>query len=144
MSVHRSPRILFLSVVERMLEHMKDPGSTASANVPPAAGWASGPLGAVQRAQRRIARETAVQARALAAFAASRPVSVDRPAGEPGAMSADRRAARPEVLADVSEWAAQEVSMALSVPTSTADRELVRALTLVHRLPATLEALESG
>ena len=30
-------------------------------------------------------------------------------------MSAERRAARPEVLADVSEWAAQELAVALSI-----------------------------
>ena len=59
-------------------------------------------------------------------------------------MSADRRAARPEVLADVSEWAAQEVSLALSVTRKAAEDLLDRSLTLVHRLPRTLAALESG
>jgi hypothetical protein len=59
-------------------------------------------------------------------------------------MSADRRAARPEVLAEVSEWAAQELGLALSVPTLTAEGVLARSLTLVHRLPGTLAALEAG
>ena len=69
---------------------------------------AHGPLGMVQAADREIARLTAVRARAVAAFAASRPVTADRPPGQPGAMSPERRAARPEVLAEVSEWAAQD------------------------------------
>ncbi|MGK5172154.1 hypothetical protein [Geodermatophilus sp. CPCC 205761] len=56
----------------------------------PAVGWASGPLGAVQAADREIARQTARRARAVAAFAASRPASADRAQGEPGAMSPDR------------------------------------------------------
>jgi hypothetical protein len=110
----------------------------------PAVGWASGPLGAVQAADREIARQTAVRARALARFAASRPAAVDRPAGEPGCMSPERRASRPQVLTDVSEWAAQEVAMALSIPDRTAEDLLARSLTLVHRLPSALEALESG
>ncbi|WP_344689877.1 DUF222 domain-containing protein [Blastococcus jejuensis] len=111
---------------------------------PPAVGWASGPLGEAQVAHRRIARETAARFRKLAAFAATRPASADRRPGEKGAMSADRRAARPEVLADVSEWAAQEVAIAFAIPTRTAEIELARALTVVRRLPRTLEALESG
>ncbi|WP_231486528.1 13E12 repeat family protein [Candidatus Blastococcus massiliensis] len=110
----------------------------------PVAGWASGPLGVVQAADREIARLTAVRARAIAEFAASRPASADRQPGEPGAMSAERRAARPEVLAGVSEWAVPELSIALSISKPAAGRELERAMTLVHRLPATLDALESG
>ena len=118
--------------------------SVAPAAVAPVAGWASGPLGVVQAADREIARQTAVQARAVAEFAASRPASVDRPPGEPGAMSADRRAARPAVLAGVSEWAAQELVVALSITSRAAETLLTRSLTLVHRLPRTLAALESG
>ena len=68
----------------------------------PAVGWASGPLGAVQTADREIARQTAVRARAVAEFAASRPADVDRAQGERGAMSAERWAARAEVLRPVS------------------------------------------
>ena len=52
------------------------------------------PLGAVQAADREIARQTAVRARALAEFAASRPASADRAQGEPGAMSSERWASR--------------------------------------------------
>ena len=110
----------------------------------PAVGWASGPLGVVQAADREIARQTARRARGLAEFAATRPASADRQPGQPGAMSADRRASRPEALADVSEWAAQELSLALSISRQAAEDLLDRSLTLVHRLPRTLAALESG
>src|SRR4051794_2328689 len=81
----------------------------------PTVGWASGPLGVVQAADREIGRQTALRARAVAEFAATRPASADRPPGQPGSMSADRRAVRPEVLADVSEWAGQELVVALSI-----------------------------
>jgi hypothetical protein len=110
----------------------------------PAVGWASGPLGVVQAADREIARQTARRARGLARFAAIRPASDDWLPGRPGAMSADRRASRPEALADVSEWAAQEVSLALSITRKAAEDLLDRSVTLVHRLPRTLAALESG
>src|SRR5690349_3079911 len=69
----------------------------------PPVGLASGPLGVAQAADREIARQTAVRARAVAAFAATRPASVDRPQGQRGAMSAQRWAARPEVIRAVSE-----------------------------------------
>jgi hypothetical protein len=110
----------------------------------PTAGCASGALGAVQAADREIARQTAVRARAVADFAAARPASADRPAGAPGAMSAERRAARPAVLTDVSEWAGQELVLALEISSQAAETLLERSLTLVHRLPRTLEGLESG
>ncbi len=110
----------------------------------PAVGWASGPLGAVQAAEREIARQTALRARAVADFAATRPAAADRQPGRPGSMSAERRAARPEVLADVSEWAVQELVVALSITSRAAGELLTRSLTLVHRLPGTLAALESG
>lgn len=110
----------------------------------PSVGWATGPLGAVQAADREISRQTALRARAVAQFAATRPASADRPAGTPGAMSADRRAARPQLLADVSEWAAQELVVALSVTQPAAENLLERSLTLVHRMPRTLDALERG
>jgi len=48
------------------------------------------------------------------------------------------------VLADVSEWAAQELVVALSITQKAADDLLTRSLTLVHRLPRTLAALETG
>lgn len=115
-----------------------------AARTGPTAGWASGALGAVQAADREIARQTAVRARAVAAFAAARPASADRPAGQPGSMSEERRAARPPVLADVSEWAGQELVLALEISNQAAETLLERSLTLVHRLPRTLEALESG
>jgi hypothetical protein len=94
-----------------MIERMTtDAGSPEFA--PPVA-LSSGPLGAVQAADREIARQTAVRARAVVEFAASRPSSVDRPQGTKGAMSPERWAARPELLRPVSEWAAQELSVAL-------------------------------
>ncbi|MFP5371482.1 MAG: hypothetical protein ACLGI3_12145, partial [Actinomycetes bacterium] len=105
---------------------------------------ADGALGVVQAADREIARQTARRARAVAAFAATRPASADRAQGEPGAMSAERWAARPEVLRGVSEWAAQELVVALSISTEAAETLLTRSLTMVHRLPGTLAALEAG
>jgi hypothetical protein len=119
----------------------------ATAGEPPAdtpACRPSGPLGAIQAADREIARQTALRARAVAEFAAARPASVDRQPGQLGCMSAERRAARPEVLAEVSEWAAQELVVALSISSAAAEALLTRSLTLVHRLPATLAALEAG
>jgi hypothetical protein len=116
---------------------------TAPALQPPVA-LSSGPLGAVQAADREIARQTAVRARAVAAFAASRPASADRAPGSPGAMSAARCAARAAVLRPVSEWATQELAVALSLSSEAAQGLLERSLTLVHRLPATLDALEAG
>ncbi|WP_232807149.1 DUF222 domain-containing protein [Geodermatophilus chilensis] len=110
----------------------------------PSVGWAAGPLGAVQAAAREISRQTALRVRAVAAFAAARPASTDRAQGERGAMSAERWAARPEVLRPVSEWAAQELSIALNVSTQAAEAELARSLTLVSRLPRTLDALQGG
>ena len=110
---------------------------------PPVA-LADGPLGVVQAADREIARQTARRSRAVADFAATRPASEDRRQGEPGAMSAERWAARPEVLREVSEWAAQELVVALSITTQAAEALLHRSLSLVHRLPGTLAALEAG
>ncbi|MGY1847991.1 MULTISPECIES: DUF222 domain-containing protein [unclassified Blastococcus] len=105
---------------------------------------AAGPLGEVQAADREIARQTALRARAVARFAADRPADGDRAQGEPGAMSPERWAARPEVLRGVSEWATQELMIALSLSARAAEALLVRSLTLVERLPGTLAALEAG
>lgn len=119
----------------------------ASTDLPafaPPVALSSGPLGAVQTADREIARQTAVRARAVAEFAATRPATVDRAQGEPGAMSAERWNARPEILRPVSEWAGRELMVALSITAEAADALLTRSLTLVHRLPATLAALEAG
>lgn len=59
-------------------------------------------------------------------------------------MSAARRAARPAVLAEVSEWAASEVAIASSISKEAAGQRLERSLTLAQKLPGTLAALESG
>ncbi|PRY45741.1 hypothetical protein LY71_115139, partial [Geodermatophilus tzadiensis] len=56
-----------------MIERVDD---VLTAPVPPV-GWASGPLGVVQAADREIARQTALRARAVAQFAAARPASGD-------------------------------------------------------------------
>src|SRR5919107_3651893 len=82
-----------------MIERVEDGAQTSTlrAAAAPLVGWASGPLGAVQAADREISRHTAIRARAVAEFAASRPASADRQQGEPGAMSAERWAARTAV-----------------------------------------------
>ncbi|SHG36577.1 HNH endonuclease signature motif containing protein [Geodermatophilus nigrescens] len=116
---------------------------TGVAPAPPV-GWARGPLGLVQACDQEVSRQSALRYRAVAAFALSRPSSVDRPQGTRGAMSAERWAARPELLRSVSEWATQELCVALSLTSTAAEALLVRSLTLVHRLPATLDALEVG
>ena len=67
-----------------MIEGVDD---VLTAVLQPPVGLSSGPLGAVQAADREIARQTAVRARAVAAFAAGRPASADRAQGERGAMS---------------------------------------------------------
>ncbi|MGY1694590.1 DUF222 domain-containing protein [Geodermatophilus sp. SYSU D00814] len=110
----------------------------------PVVGRASGPLGAVQAADREVSWQTALRARAIAAFAETRPASADRQPGEAGAMSAERWAARAEVLRPVSEWAAHELAIALNVTAQRAEEELARSLTLVQRLPGALDALQAG
>ncbi|WP_336030036.1 HNH endonuclease signature motif containing protein [Geodermatophilus sp. FMUSA9-8] len=110
----------------------------------PPVGWARGPLGLVQAADLEVSRQSALRYRAVAAFALSRPSSVDRPQGARGAMAAERWAVRPELLRSVSEWATQELSIALSLTSHAAESLLTTSLTLVHRLPATLDALEAG
>ena len=128
-----------------MIERVGDQTQTSTLHAPaPSVGWAEGPLGAVQAAAREMSRQAAVRIRAVAAFAATRPASTDRQRGERGAMSAERWAARAEVLRPVSEWAAQELSIALNISVPAAEAELARSLTLVGRLPRTLAALEGG
>jgi hypothetical protein len=136
-----------------MIEHMTaraatvedaPAGASSTGSPAPSVGWASGPLGEVQAADRAIARATAVRARAVAEFAATRPASADRPQGEHGAMSAERWAGRAAVLRPVSEWATQELAVALSLTARAAEELLERSLTLVHRLPWVLAALEAG
>ena len=86
-----------------------------------------------------------MQARALAAFAAQRPAAVlDRPDGEVGAAAAASRAARPAALTQVSEWAVDEVMVALGLSSGAAAGLLADSVTLDERLPATLDALEAG
>src|SRR3712207_3745518 len=118
--------------------------STRSPEFAPTVPLTAGPLGVVQAADREIARLTAVRARAVAEFAASRPASADRQQGERGAMSPERWAARPEVLRPVSEWATQELQIALSCTSGSAQGLLEHSLLLVSRLPGTLAALEAG
>ncbi|MCW2578271.1 MAG: putative endonuclease, partial [Modestobacter sp.] len=101
-------------------------------------------LAEVRAAQAMIGAQEARRARAVAAFCRSRPASLDRPDSEVGAAAAATRAARPSSLAAVSEWAVDEVALALSLTESSATRIAVQSLQLVDRLPGTLDALEQG
>ena len=81
----------------------------------------------------------------LAAFAAARPAALlDRPDDEVGAAAAASRAARPAALTAVSEWAVDEVMVALGLSSRAAAGLLADSVTLDERLPATLAALEAG
>jgi hypothetical protein len=105
----------------------------------------AGHLAAARGAQVEQGRLAAVQARELAAFAALRPAALlDRPEEEVGAAAAASRAARPAVLTPVSEWAVDEVMVALGLSAQSAARLLAESVTLVERLPATLAALQGG
>src|SRR4051794_30093616 len=97
---------------------------------------------AAQWEQRRLA---AVQVRTLAAFAALRPAgALDRPDEEVGAAAAASRAARPTALTTVSEWAVDEVMLALGLSSPAATGLLAESIVLAERLPATVDALEEG
>src|SRR5215218_4346854 len=75
-------------------------------------------------------RQAARQARALAAFAAQRPATaLDRPDDEVGAAAAASRAARPAALTPVSEWAVDEVMVALGLSAQAAAGRLADAVT---------------
>jgi hypothetical protein len=90
-------------------------------------------------------RQAARQARALAAFAAQRPATaLDRPDDEVGAAAAASRAARPAVLTAVSEWAVDEVMVALGLSSDAAVKLLEQSVTVVQQLPETLAALEAA
>ena len=91
-----------------------------------------------------LARAAAAQATALAAFARHRPVALDRPDGEVGAAAAQTRAARPAALTTVSEWAVDEVAVALQLTGPAAAQLLNESVLLDERLPATLAALHEG
>jgi hypothetical protein len=95
-------------------------------------------------AHREAARAAAEQAEALAAFARCRPSSLDRPDTEIGAAAARTRAARPAALSEVSEWAVDEVAVALRLTSTAASAMLVDSVLLTERLPATLAALRGG
>jgi hypothetical protein len=85
-----------------------------------------------------------MRARWIVDFCRSRPSSNDRPDAEIGAAAAATRAARPSILATVSEWAVDEVATALSLTSHRAQAWMVQSLQLVDRLPATLRALAAG
>ena len=102
-------------------------------------------LAAAKAAHLRQCEDAAGLVRALAAFAAARPAAVlDRPDGEVGAAAAASRAARPAVLTAVSEWAVDEVMVALGMSSGPASRLLAESVTLAEQLPATLAALAAG
>jgi hypothetical protein len=105
----------------------------------------AGHLAMARAAHVEQCRQAGVQARALAAFAAQRPAAVlDRSDEEVGSAAAASRAARPAALTGVSEWAVDEVMVALGLSSSAATGLLTDSITLAERLPATLAALEAG
>jgi hypothetical protein len=128
----------------RRLRRAAERASTDWPEFAPQVDLGSGALGEAQAADREIGRLYALRARKLAEFAAARPASADRAQGEPGAMSAERWALRPEILKPTSEWAAQEASIAFTRTQAWAGGQLEEALTLVQRLAGTLAALEGG
>ena len=128
----------------RRLRRAAERASTEWPEFAPQVDLGSGALGEAQAADREIGRLYALRARKLAEFAAARPASADRAQGEPGAMSAERWALRPEILKPTSEWAAQEASIAFTRTQAWAGGQLEEALTLVQRLAGTLAALEGG
>ena len=77
-------------------------------------------LDLLREEQRTIGAAEARRARWVADFCRSRPASADRPDTEIGAAAAATRAARPSILATVSEWAVDEVATALSITTAKA------------------------
>jgi hypothetical protein len=96
-------------------------------------------------AWRDESRAAARGVRALVAFARLRPHGrFDRQPGERGAMSTATREARPEVLSDVSEWAVDEVALALQISGQAAAGRLTDSLVLAEQLPGTLAKLEAG
>ena len=105
----------------------------------------AGHLAVARAAHVEHCRQAGVQMRALAAFAAQRPSSVlDRPEDEVGSAAAASRAARPAALTAVSEWAVDDVMVALGLSSRAAGSVLADAVTLAERLPATLDVLEEG
>ena len=102
-------------------------------------------LAGARAAYREQCRLAAVQVRELAAFAALRPAgALDRPDEEVGAAAAASRAARPAALTKVSEWAVDEVMLALGLSSAVATGLLADSITLAERLPATVDALEQA
>jgi hypothetical protein len=103
------------------------------------------PLARAVVASRAIARLSAEVAMSLAEFARCRPAAeLDRQPGERGAMSAATRAARPAALAEVSEWAVDEVAPTLRISSVAAGAQLADSVVLVERLPGTLAFLADG
>jgi hypothetical protein len=102
-------------------------------------------LAAARAAQWEQRRQAAVQVRELARFAALRPAgALDRPDEEVGSAAAASRAARPTALTTVSEWAVDEVMLALGLSSPAATALLAESIVLAERLPATVTALEEG
>ena len=92
-------------------------------------------LDLLREEQRAIGAAEARRARWIVDFCRSRPASNDRPDTEIGAAAAATRAARPSILATVSEWAVDEVATALSITSAKAQAWMVQSLQLVDRLP---------
>ena len=77
-------------------------------------------LDLLREEQQAIGAAEALRARWIVDFCRSRPSSNDRPDAEIGAAAAATRAARPSILATVSEWAVDEVATALSITSAKA------------------------
>jgi len=101
-------------------------------------------LATLRASQAAIGAEQARRARAVAGFCRSRPAPLDRPEHEVGAAAAATRATRPAALTPVSEWAVDELAVALQLTEASTTRLAVVSLDLVDRLPRTLDALEQG
>jgi len=102
-------------------------------------------LDAVEAAELEVRNAEARRARAMAEFVRQRPEWLfDLPPGEKGAASAASRAARPAALADLSEWAVDEVAVRLRMTSRLATVQLKQAVVFAEKLPATLFALEAG
>ena len=95
-------------------------------------------------ADARMCRYAAELYVAVAAMAARRPATDDLPAGAPGAAGVDSRALAAPGLASVSEAFIPELAVLRGCTEAEAATLAWEAVTLVHHLPETLQALAEG
>jgi uncharacterized protein DUF222 len=101
----------------------------------------------LRRVQQLKAELAAYEMELVAAFAADRPDTLDRPPGRPGAAAADagdRSVPGPGVPDGVSEFFADELALVLNSSRQAASVLAEHAHTLTHVLPATQAALARG